>query len=95
MTPAWRPLAAGGFARAGEQHDLALHDGGEMVLDRGVNVGHVEGHRQPAREGVEIAHVDLALARHLQLPFEPGGELADHDRDEDEQDEIDDLLRVA
>ena len=29
----------GDVARVGEQHDLALHDGGEMVLDRGMNVG--------------------------------------------------------
>ena len=86
--------AAGRLARAGEQHDLALHDGGEVVFDRGMDVGHVERHRQPAREGVEVAQVDLALARHLQLPLEPGGELAHHHRDEDEQDEIDDFLRV-
>ena len=87
--------AAGSVARAGEQDDFALHDGGEVVLDRGMNVGHVERHRQPAREGVEVAQVDLALARHLQLAFEPGGELADHHRDEDEQDQIDDFLRIA
>ena len=56
------PARGGGIARAGEQHDVALHNGGEMVLDRGMNVGHVECHRQPAREGVEVAQVDLALA---------------------------------
>ena len=82
------------LARAGEQHDLALHDGGEVVFDRGMNVGHVERHRQPARKGVKIAQVDLALARHLQLTLEAGGELAHHHRDEDEQDQIDDFLRI-
>ena len=60
-----------------------------------MDVGNVERHRQPAREGVEIAQVDLALARHLQLPLEAGGELAHHHRDEDEQDEIDDFLRIG
>jgi hypothetical protein len=82
------------FTRAREEHDLALHDGGEVVLDRGVNVGHVERHRQPAREGVEVAQVDLALPRHLQFALEARGELAHHHRDEDEQHEIDDFLRI-
>src|ERR1017187_8768624 len=86
--------AAGSIARTGEQDDFALHDGGEVVFDRGMNVGHVERHRQPARKGVEVAQVDLALVRHFQLAFEPGGELAHHHRDEDEQDEIDDFLRI-
>ena len=94
-TPAWRPLLVGGLARAGEQHDIALHDGGEMVFDRGMDVANVERHRQPARESIEIAHVDLALARQFQLPLQPSGELAHHDGDEDEQEQIDDLLRVA
>ena len=90
------PSAAGGsLARAGEQHDLALHDGGEMIFDRGVDVAHVEGHRQPAREGIEIAHVDLALARQLQLPLEAGCELAHHHGDENEQNEVEDLMRVG
>ena len=93
-TPARRPLPVR-LARAGKQHDLALHDGGEVVLDRGMDVGDVESHRQPAREGIEIAHVDLALARQLQLPLQPGGELAHHHRDEDEQHEIEDFVRVA
>ena len=65
-----------------------------MVLDRGMNVGHVERHRQPPREGVEVAQVDFALARGLQLPFEPGRELAHHHRDEDEQNQVEDLVRV-
>ena len=86
--------AGGGLARAGEQHDLALHDCGEMILDRGMDVAHVEGDRQAAREGVEIAHVDLALARQFQLPLQAGGELAHHHRDEDEQEEVEDLVRV-
>ena len=55
----------------------------------------VEGARQPAREGVEVAHVDLAPARELQLPPQPGRQLAHHNGDEDEQKEVDDLLRVA
>ena len=86
--------AGGGFARAREQHDLALHDVGEMILDGGMDVGDVEGDRQPARERVEIAHVDLALARELQLPAQAGGELADHDGDDHEQHQVEDLLRV-
>ena len=66
-----------------------------MILDRGMNIGDVESDRQPAREGVKIAHVDFALARDFQLPLQPGGELADHHRDEDEQQQVDDFLRVA
>ena len=31
------------LARAGKEHDVALHDAGEMVFDGGVNVGDVEG----------------------------------------------------
>ena len=54
-----------------------------------------KAHRQPAREGVKIAHVDFALARQLELPLQSGGELADHHGDEDEQHEIDDLMRVG
>ena len=82
------------FARAGEQHDVALHDAGEMVFDGRVNVGDVEGDRQTARKCVEVAQVDLALPRHLQLTLEAGGELAHGDGNEDEEDQVDDFLRI-
>jgi hypothetical protein len=85
---------AGGLARGGEQDDFALHDAGKVILDRRMNIGHVERHRQPARKGVKVAQVDFAVARHFQLPLEPVGELAHHDGDKDEQDEVDDFLRI-
>ncbi len=54
-----------------------------------------EGARQPAREGVQVAHVDLAPLRQLQLPPQPGRQLAHHHGDDDEQKEVDHLLRVG
>lgn len=71
------------------------HRRGKVILDRGMDIGTGEGGGQPAREGVEIAHLDLALARQFELPLQPGGELADQDRGEDVEREVDDLLRVA
>ena len=66
-----------------------------MIFDRGVDVAHVEGHCQPAREGIEIAHVYLALPRKLQLPLEAGCELAHHHGDENKQNEVEHLMRVG
>ena len=86
--------AAAAVANAGKKHDLALHHRSQMVLDRGMDIADVEGHRQPAREGIEIAHVDLALPRQFGLPFEAGGKMAREHCDEGEKSEIDDLLRV-
>ena len=88
------PAAAGGLARAGEKHDIALHDAGEVIFDRGMNVRDIERHSQAAREGIKVAQIDFTLARHFQLPFEASGELAHGYGYEDEQDEVDDLLRV-
>src|SRR5262249_21725549 len=88
------PAAVRCFARAWKKHDVALHDAGEMVLDSGVNVGDVEGDRQASRKSVEIPEVYFALPRHLQLALEPRSELAYGDGDEDEEDEVDDFLRI-
>ena len=94
VTPARRPLLSEASRALANKHDLALHDAGEVIFDRGMNVGDIERHSQAAREGIEVAQVDFALARHFQLPFEASGELAHGYGDEDEQDEVDDLLRV-
>src|SRR6185503_21184191 len=69
-------------------------DGGEMVLDRRLDIRDVEGDGEPAREGVEVGQVDLALARQLELALQPVRELADDHRGEGEDDEIDDLVRI-
>src|SRR6185437_3097075 len=77
------------------ENDLALHDAGKMILDCGMDIRHVKCDGQPTRKGVEVAQVNLALARHLELPLEAAGELAHHHRHENEQCEIDDLLGVG
>src|SRR5512135_740253 len=59
-----------------------------------MNVGDIECYGQAPRESVEVAQVDFALPRHLQLPLEAGCELAHRHRHEDEEDQVDDLLRI-
>ena len=75
--PARRPLPLAASRAPANSTHFALHDRGQVILDRGMDVADVEGHRQPAREGIEVAHVDLALPRHFQLAAELAGELAD------------------
>ena len=82
------------FARAGKQHDIALHDAGKVVFDCRVNVGNVEGDSQTPRKGIKIAQVDLALPRHLQLTLEASGKLAHGDGHKDKEDQVDDFLRI-
>ena len=94
VTPACLPLLADASRALANRTTLRCMTVGEVVFDRGVNVGYVERHREAPRERIEVAQVDFALARGLQLTFEPGRELAHHYRDEDEQNEIEDLVRV-
>ena len=84
-------------SRAGpEQHHPALDVGGEVLLDRPIDVGRRgRGGRGRAREGVEIAHLGLALAGELGLPLHRVGQVAGHQRDDQEQDEIEHSLGRA
>ena len=75
--------------------DLALHKLGEVLLDRKVDVGGRGHRREPAREGVEVAHLVFPFARELGLPLHRIGEMARHQRDHHEQHEIEDLGRAG
>ena len=86
--------AAGSLPLRPEQQNLALHYRGKMVLDGGMDVGDIEGRRQPPRECIKVGEIDFSLPRDLELAFQAGGELADHHRGESEQDEIEDLVLV-
>ena len=65
-----------------------------MILDRRVDIRHVESDRQPARKCIEVAQIYFPLTRHFQLPLEAIGKLTYGDRNENEQDQVDDFLRV-
>ncbi len=82
------PSAAGA-----EQHHLALDQVGEMLLDREIDVGGRRRRGQPAREGIEIAHLLFALAGELGLLLHRVGEVAGHHGDHHEQHQIEDLVR--
>jgi hypothetical protein len=85
----------GGVAPAGEQDHLALGDGSEVILDGRMDVRHRERARQAAHEIIEVAGLHLAPARQLELSLQPAGELADYDRDEDVEQQVDHFLRIA
>ena len=86
-------LGVAAVAFGSEQHHLALHETGEMLLDPAVDVCRGRRCRQPAREGVKIAHLVLVLAGELGLPLHRIGEMAGDQRNDHEQNEIDDLAR--
>lgn len=65
-----------------------------MIFDGCIDVGCREGARETARECVEVAHFGLALPRDLELLLQLRGQMAGHDRHEQEQREIDVFLRV-
>ena len=64
---------------------------GEMLLDRAIDLGRRRRRRQAARERVKVAHLVLVLAGELGLPLHGIGEMAGHQRDDHEQNEIEHL----
>ncbi len=65
-----------------------------MVFDGRVDLAGVGGDRQPLGEGVERAHLALALLRNQRMGARPRRELARHRGDDDEQDEVENMLRL-
>ena len=65
-----------------KQHDLALHEIGEMILDGDENVGGARSRGEPPRKGVEIAHLAFALARDRGVALGLGGEMRHKDGDD-------------
>ncbi len=83
--PAWRPVLAEASRVLANSTTLTLQDRREVILDRGVNVGDVEGDREAARKSIKIAHVDLALARNFRLHFQLRRQMAGDHGDEDKK----------
>src|SRR5262249_53914122 len=88
------PAAVCRFARAREQHDVALYDAREVILDCRMNIRDVECNSQAPRESIEVAQVDLALAGHFKLALEARRELTYGHGDENEQNQVDDFLGI-
>jgi hypothetical protein len=74
-----------------EQHHLALGLGGEVVLDRPVDLGRGGRGGQSPRKGVEIGHLLFALAGELGLPLHRIRHVARHQRDDQEQSQIEEF----
>jgi hypothetical protein len=82
--------AAGGGS---EHHYLALHQLGEMLLDRIIDAGCRCDPGEPPREGVQVAHLVFPLLGEIGLLFHRVGQMARDQRDDHEQREIEDLER--
>ena len=65
-----------------------------MLPDRGVDVACGVGSGELARERVKILHFGFTPARELSLSFEIGCQMAGNDRNEHEEREFDQMLRV-
>ena len=89
----FRHVVGGAGVGDAEQHHLALHQIGEMLLDGDENLRRARRHGKPARERVEVAHLAFALAGNEDVFLGLAGQVRDHHGDDHEQQEIERLLR--
>jgi hypothetical protein len=92
-TQAFRHAVGGAGVRRAEQHHLALHEMGQVILDGDEYLGGAGGRSKPPGKRIEIAHLLLALARNRGLALRRIGEVRHHHGDDHEQDQIERFLR--
>ncbi len=87
-----RHVVGGAGVGDAEQHHLALHQIGEMLLDGDKNLSRARRHGEAARERVEVAHLALALARNDDVLLGLAGQVRHHHGDDHEQQKIERFL---
>ncbi len=84
-------MAVGG---GDEERGLRPEIARQVAADGGNQVADGETGGQALRKLVELLHLPLAPPQRVGLALEPGGEIAADQRDHEEEQEIDDLLRA-
>ena len=91
-----RARQGGAAARPGfEQNRAMADDRGQVLADGDVDVACRMGGSEPARERVKVLHLGFTAARQIGLLPEIGRQMTGHDRDEDEERELDQMLRIV